>query len=257
MKKLIIVLLLFTSVLLVSVTVYAADLFVFDNAEVLSDSFESDLNEAIIDFKQNHNADLVILTTDTLDGRSPSYYADDFYDYNGFDQNGILLLISFEDNDVYISTSGNGINAFTDYGIDKALDEIVSELSYGDYETAIEKFLSIADEYYTLYEEGTPFDKGSVPLTSGQIILIIIVIWVVAFVISLIIVNNMKAQLTSIRARANANDYIQNGNINLINSSDIFLYRNVSRVRIPKDTGGSSTHRGSSGRIHGGGGRKF
>ena len=145
MKKLIIVLLLFTSVLLVSVTVNAADLFVFDNAEVLSDSFESDINEAIIDFKQNHNADLVILTTDTLDGRSPSYYADDFYDYNGFDQNGILLLISFEDNDVYISTSGNGINAFTDYGIDKALRAGYNEL-YSTAQDIVDKKMAALDK---------------------------------------------------------------------------------------------------------------
>ncbi len=42
----------------------------------------------------------------------------DYCEYGyGADKDGVLLLISTEDNDVYISTCGYGITAFTDAGI--------------------------------------------------------------------------------------------------------------------------------------------
>lgn len=257
MKKFYISLILLSSILLFVTSVSAESNYIIDNADLLSETTEIELNKKIFEFKNVHNADIVILTTSTLEGKYPRDYADDFYDYNGYNHNGVLLLISTQENDVYISTSGNGIDAFTDYGINKALDEIVSLFSNGVFDIGVEKFISISDEYFTLAENGTPYDKSSVPTTIEQIIIIIIIIWVISFIISLIIVNNMRSKLISIRAKSNANDYIQNKNIDLVNSNDIFLYRNISRVRIPKDNGGSSSHRGSSGRMHGGGGRKF
>ena len=47
--------------------------------------------------------DIVIVTTNTLDGKLPTVYADDFYvakEYGfGLDKDGVLLLISKEDRD--------------------------------------------------------------------------------------------------------------------------------------------------------------
>ena len=257
MKKITIFVFILIAILFCSVPALGVKNYVIDNANLLTNSIENRINNEINNFKSTHNADIVIVTTTTLDGKTPRAYADDFYDFNGYDKNGVLLLISLEDRNIYISTSGSGINAFTDYGINKALDEIAFYLSESNYESGINQFIKTANEYFTLAENGTPFDKDFEQIDSKEIIFIFIIIWVVSFIIALIIVSNMKSKLISIRSKSNANDYIQNEDIDLINSKDIFLYRNITRTRIPQNDGGSSIHRGSSGRTHGGGGRRF
>ena len=76
-----------------------------------------------------HTVTIDGVTADTINGETPMAYADDYYDYNGYgagaDNDGILLLLSMEDRDWWISTTGYGIDAFTDYGIDVIGDEIV------------------------------------------------------------------------------------------------------------------------------------
>ena len=59
-------------------------------------------------------------------------------------------------------------------------------------------------------------------------------------------------------------NYVSDGRIHLTASRDIFLNSSLRKVRIqqnpPPGGGGgshSSVHTGSSGRVHGGGGRKF
>ena len=58
--------------------------------------------------------------------------------------------------------------------------------------------------------------------------------------------------------QASANNYLKNGSLNITDSSDIFLYSNVTRTAKPKNNDNdSSTHESSSGNTYGGGGGKF
>ena len=72
----------------------------------------------------------------------------------------------------------------------------------------------------------------------------------------------MKSQLRSVAFQENAASYVREGSMNLTNSRELFLYRDVNRTERPKessssDSGGSSTHTSSSGTTHGGGGGSF
>ena len=62
-----------------------------------------------------------MVTTDSLNGKTPEAYADDLYDNNGYgfgtDCDGVLLLVSTEDWDWHLSTCGYGMTAITDDGI--------------------------------------------------------------------------------------------------------------------------------------------
>ena len=93
-------------------------------------------------------------------------YADDYYDYNGYgagaDNDGILLLLSMEDRDWWISTTGYGIDAFTDYGIDVIGDEIVPDLSNGDYYSAFTEFIDLTDDFLAEAEKGNPYVRNAV-----------------------------------------------------------------------------------------------
>ena len=61
-----------------------------------------------------------------------------------------------------------------------------------------------------------------------------------------------------IRDRFMDKDYVRSGSMVVTGSYDNFLFNNVTRVARPKNTSsGSSTHTSSSGRTHGGGGKKF
>ena len=110
---------------------------VVDDADLLSASEETALREKLDEIRVRQKMDIVIVTAETLNGAAPADYADDTYGYNGYgygnNKDGLLLLISMEDRDWYISTTGYGITAFTDAGIQYIGSKIKEPLSDGDY----------------------------------------------------------------------------------------------------------------------------
>ena len=77
---LILCLLLFPSLFL---SAGAEQQYVIDNADLMSSSEEAALDEKAQALRQEYGMDVVILTVDSLDGKRPQEYADDYYDYNG------------------------------------------------------------------------------------------------------------------------------------------------------------------------------
>ena len=55
-----------------------------DGADLLTDSEETALRDKLDEISERQQVDLVIVTTDSLEGKSPMEFADDFYDYNGY-----------------------------------------------------------------------------------------------------------------------------------------------------------------------------
>ncbi len=122
-----------------------------DLAGLLSDNEEASLVTKLNELSERQKMDIIVLTTDTLNGKSPRDYADDIYDYGNFgygkNRDGVLLLISIEDNDWYISTCGYGITVFTDAGIAYIGKQMKEELSDGDFAGAFDKFTDLCDEF--------------------------------------------------------------------------------------------------------------
>lgn len=269
-KKISILLFVFALCLSMPFPTYAADngfadayYRVIDMADLLTDSEEATLITELDEISQRQNMDVVVATTDSLEGYSVRDYADTLYDQCGFgygsNADGLLLLISMEDRDWYISTCGYGITAFTDAGIDYIGEQILSKLSEGEYMAAFEQYGELCDEFITQARSGKPYDKGSLPREPLSMIWIPISL-VIGFVIAKIAVGSMKSELKSVRSQAAANSYVKEGSMNVTESRDMFLYHTVTKTEKPKNDssgGGSSTHRSSSGRTHGGGGGKF
>lgn len=238
---------------------------VVDMAELLSDSEKTALLSKLDEISERQKLDIVVLTVNTLDGKTPRDYADDFYDYNGYgfgeNKDGILLLVSMEDRDWWISTTGYGITALTDAGIEYISEKFLSDLSDGDYAQAFTTYAELCDQFITQAKTGEPYDTGNMPKKPFNVAWNILVAFVIGLVVAVIVTNIMKKQLKTVQLKSEANNYVKANSMIVTENRDLFLYNQVSRRARPKETdnssGGSSTHTSSSGSSHGGGGGKF
>lgn len=261
MKKKFLVLLLVLSVCaLFWSTALAAPSRLVDEADLLSASEEVALTSLLDEISERQGVDVVVLTVDSIGGKSPRAYADDYYDNNGYRNDGILFLVSMESRDWYISTSGYGIEALTDEGIDYISQRFLDDLSDGNYASAFTTYAELCDEFISQAKSGDPYDIGNMPKPAFPWVKNILIALLVGFVIAFIATAVMRARLKTVRAKSGAADYVKKDSFRLTGESDRYLYRNVTRRARPKDNdsgGGSGTHSSSSGRSHGGGGGKF
>lgn len=221
-----------------------------DNANLLTEKQSNSISQKLDEISAKYDIDVVILTVHTIGSKSARAYADDYYDYNGYSDDGVLLLIAFEEGEWYISTTGKCIKAFTDSDIDYIGDLIVDDLADENYFDAFETFISESNYEINGEINGFPFEFAKN----------LVISLIIGFVIALISVSVMKGKLKSVKLQKSANSYLKQGSMKLTESTDLFLYRNVNRIAKPQNNnsrGGSSTHRSSSGRSHGGGGGRF
>ena len=242
------------SMALPALAVTLAPTYMVDHADLLTGNEREQINQLLKEISARQDVDVVIVTADTLNGKSARDYADDFFDYDGYSPDGVLLLVSTEDRDWWISTAGYGITAFTDAGLDYIGEQVQPELSDGNYAEAFEIFARQCDAFITQARTGDPYDRHNLPKEPFDPVLWLVIALIVGLVVALIVVEVMRSKLKSVRSKYEASDYVRPGSMRITQSMDIFLYRHVSRRPKPKDTG---THRGSSGRSHGGGGGKF
>lgn len=235
---------------------------VIDQADLLSDSEEEALCDKLDEISLRQSMDVAVVTTDTLNGYLVEDYADTYYEQCDFgygeDKDGLLLLISMEARDYYITTSGFGITAFTDAGIQYLGEQITSDLSEEDYAAAFDTYAELCDDFITQAKTGKPYDNGTLPKAPLPMFWIPVSL-IIGIVLAKVIVGGMKSELKTVRRQAAAKNYVRNGSLNLTENRDLFLYHTVTRMEKPKkDTSsGSTTHSSSSGKTHGGGGGKF
>ena len=231
--------------------------YLIDGADLLTPSQEKDLEEKLADISKEWDMDIVVVTADDLEGASSTAFADDFYDYGGYGKDGILWLIDMDNRKSTISTSGYGITVFTDAGQDYMQDQIAPMLTDEEYADAIEKYIDLCDDFCRQADEGEPYDTGNLPKDPFDTSMAIVIAAVVGVVVALVGTGIMKGQLKSVRAKAEAADYMKPGSLQLTEARDFFLYRNIDRREKPKSSSGSSTHTSSSGNTHGGSSRGF
>lgn len=241
-----------------------------DYANLFSYEEIQNLTVMIDEVIDNHNIDVVIVTTNDVEGKTSRDYADDFYDYNGYGldevNSGVLFLINMEAREVYISTCGNAIDYFTDARIDSILDSVYEDLSKGNYYDSANEFLENVDYYmakgvpsnqYRIDEEG---NRIKVPMTKGErinrVIISLLISVSIATISCLVVVINYKKP----NKKGSTENYIDEKSIFFTSKKDEFVSSHISKVKINRDNnngGGSSIHQSSSGTSHGGGGRGF
>ena len=205
-----------------------------DDADILSDSEESELLEKLTNISQDIDCEIAIVTVNSLEGKTAEAFADDYYDYNGY-------------------------GAGADAGLKNIRDNFLPEFKKGDYYEGFNIFADMSSEYIKSARNGHIMDvndfkvKKPFPLVSN-----IFISLGIGFVIGLAATSAMASQLKSVAMQKSAVNYVKRGSLNVTNSSELFLYANVNKEYIEPSSssggssGGSSSHTSSSGRSHGG-----
>ncbi|MDE6470933.1 MAG: TPM domain-containing protein [Eubacterium sp.] len=266
---------------------------VIDEADILTNEEEEKLNQKLDEINTEYSYDVVIATTDSLEGYSAEEFADDCYDYNGFGEDGILFLVSMEGRDWAISTSGEAINVFTDYRQDMLFNLIKTDLGNGNWYAAFDKFATQCNLQIVSYENNkttsTQSNYGSSTtkyqysnnynnvtsnhntdiepveeLSPSDIILSSIIVGVIiGLIVAFVKKKKNNKKMLGNEVGFSTESYIDGG-VNIIDHYDRFVRNEHSErfVKTRDDSNNhsrntSTTHRSSSGRTHGGSSGKF
>lgn len=230
-------LLMLIFMLSLAIPVGASSVDVYDWAELLTDAERSSLEDQAQAISDEYDIDVVILTVDTLDGKSSDSYAEDFYDDNGYGDDGVLLLISMEDRDWCILLNGYA-DKVVNY--DKLEEALLDDLSAGYYYDAFDSYLTALED---CLHDASDVSSGSG--NSGVNILISIVIGLVVAAVAILI---MRSGMNTAKAQSGAAEYIKAGSYHLTQRQDIFLYSRVTKTAKPQNNGSSRSGGGSGSR---------
>ena len=216
----------------------------YDEADLLTDSEEAALMGKLAAVSTGYEAQIVVVTIASMDGGNIDTYVDYVYDSMGFgygeNYDGVLLLVCLDPREYRILSNGFAGVAIDPDDISKISDEIVGDLSDGDYAGAFNQFADECAYYLDGHINGFPFNAGK----SLAISLI------VGVVIGLIGAFVLKGQLKSVHSQSRAQEYVKNGSMHVNLSNDMFLYRTVTRT---KKQSSSSSGSGGTARSKGGG----
>lgn len=267
---------------------------VVDEADLLSDSEESDLLGLLDEISTRLAFDLAVVTVDSTGGQDIVSYTDDYYDYNGYglgeNYDGAMLLIDMGAREFYISTCGYGIEALGDEELSYMSDQFLDDLSYGSYYDAFHTFAALSDDFVTAYNSGSTsvfgddyygyeddyygyeddyyedYAGADSERRAGMkgVLIVLIISLILGFLFAGIPMSGLKRQMRPVMLKAEAHDYLKPGSKKITKSRDAFLYNTITRVPKPKQNAGSKggsfgggVHMGSSGRSHGGMGGRF
>ena len=244
---------------------------IMDESGLLTTEEKEALEERAQQISNAYGMDVVIVTNDSLDGKTATEYADDYFDYNGYglgeDRSGTLLLVSMGERDWAISTRGTAIRAVTDWGNEQLQNAMLSDLSAGYYADAFNGYLDELEELYSSYVNGGGSDSndnsgGSLwYLIRAKLSFVRVLLCIaIAAVMSGITVAGMAKSMNSAQGKRQAREYLVKDSFHLSQSRDRFLYSTVTKTRRSQDNdhdSGSSTHVSSSGSTHGGSSGKF
>lgn len=260
--------------------VYADDsiaddpIYLRDNAGLLTEDDATALQAHLQSVSDQVQANIVVITVDSLDGKSAQDYADDTYDYDTtsgwrYGEDGALFLIAMDERQWAISTSGSCIQFLHEGALDHMEEVIVPYLSDGNYYQAFITFADLTADYCVFepndvpagyhadpyYSSDEPYEvAGLSPLGFLPVALL------VGFLLALLPLSAMKSQLHSVKMQSGTWAYQKGNGLRVTHAKDLFLYRHVTKKPIPRDDpprsggghGGGRIHTSSSGRSHGG-----
>lgn len=262
---------------------------VFDQAGLFSETEIIQLEEKIAQCRKSTKMDVVIVSAYADGERSAEEYADDYYDYGGFGvgkkASGVLLLYYMDGpgqpgGECYISTAGTMINMLTDERIESILDDVYGDLGNRDFAGATEHFLEDVKAYV---KEGVESGQYTYDRDTGEIVryhsirlyevaIAMVIAGILAGSVCLDIKKRYAMKQSSREVSNSLQAYRADCAFCFSVAGDKMINKYVRSIPIPRNTssgsggrghsgsssaGRSTIHTSSSGRSHGGGGRRF
>lgn len=233
---------------LMALTVCAApaNTFVVDEANLLSEIQEEALSARLQQISGTYNAQIVVVTTDDLQGQNIDQYIEFIYDTwqlgYGSSRDGVLMVVAMDVREYRILTNGMADEAIGESGIKVISNAIGYDLSEGNYADAFNSFADECEYYLDGHLNGFPFAAG----------MNLLIALAVGILVGVVVALILKGQLKSVRKQSQANAYVKPGSMHMTISNDLFLYRTVTRQKRQTSSSGSSGSSGSSRSVGGG-----
>ena len=255
-----------------TLTVYASPKQIVDEYGLFTAEEINTLEQRAEEISETYGVALYIRIVNGMGGREIQEYAEYRYMDEGMgygsEQNGYLLTIDMDERYYLTTAYGNKAHiAFTDYAKDQVEAGIEYELRNGDFYRAAERFLNDSEYMLERASQGDPVD---VPGVSEAELAIRrekakrayrTMTLVGSPLASLLVCLGLKGRNRTKGIAKTASSYIPENGLTIHRHDDIFLYRNVTRTPIPRNTGSGGGHSGggttinSGGFSHGSGGR--
>ncbi len=244
---------------------------VIDEAGLLTQSEEAELRTRSQEILAEYHFQVVFLLVRTTQGQYIRDFAADYYDYGGYGygsgHDGMIFCVDMGTRSYYTVTTGSGEEIFTVPVLVAIEDDMIDDLSDGEYYSAFAKYLDDAEIILRRAANGESFsdvERVTLRTPAERTAAALPVIVIMSALIALIAVMIMRSGMKTARRRGAANSYIE-GTPVISRRSDVYLYSTETRTRIQTESGSSGSRgggggghfTGSSGSSHGGHGGHF
>lgn len=125
---------------------------IYDEAGLLTQEQADSLNAMANEYGAERNTDIIIYTTLNKEDIDVQILTEDFYDKHapGYEKpygNAVILTLDMENKDIYLAGFYKALDYLNDSRLDQIRNKISSDLSYGNYALAFEKYIKTAHEY--------------------------------------------------------------------------------------------------------------
>ncbi|GHU41328.1 hypothetical protein FACS1894193_04980 [Bacilli bacterium] len=130
--------------------------YIYDQADLLSDTTENNLNHQLENLDVGKKAQIIVLTVDDLKNKTIQEYANAVFNQTGIgdkaSDNGLLMLIAKDEKKVWVEV-GQGLEGeLNDGKVGRILDtDFVPYRAKDDYDTAVTKTISAFSDVLTGY----------------------------------------------------------------------------------------------------------
>lgn len=255
-------------IMLFAITVQATGVQVEDGAGVFSSDESTSIESSIARAEDETGWDIIVLTTTDAEGYTSNGYGELFYNNNKVSEDGVVLILDFDNGEKAIVTSGEAIYYLTDSRINAILSDSDQYSSSQDYAGTVICMCEDIELYYGQGANGNYAvneDTGEVTtykesksLSLFEFFLALVVALGAGGGFVAFIVGKYRLKFGGYKYSFRAN-----GTVDLKVDRDQFVNQFVTHRRIPRNNGGggrggsgggrSSTHGGVGGGNFGGG----
>lgn len=237
-----------------------------DEVGLLTWEQTQEINRRLNEISDRYEFDVVIAVNHDLPYGPAHLYAADYFEELGFGYDsgldGAILFLAMQGRELGFASLGYGLAVFTDKGQDYLDKLFLPQLKNNRFYEAFLSYTDAVEDFLQMAELGTPYDRGNIPLLAEERRQLQLIAIGVSLLIGLIVAFGtaqfQKGKLRSRLEEYDANQYISPGSLILADKSQMFMYRNLSKVvKGESSSAGSKSFSTSSGSKATGHSKKF